>query len=373
MKSITHRLPAATPGTHQELLSLHYGTPGSGQKITIQASLHADEVPGMLVAYHLRERLGLLEDQGLITGEVVLVPAANPLGLHQWMLRGFQGRFEQASGENYNRGYADLTQAVLKAVGAQLGADADANVALVRQALREAVAALPSVTPLDSLRKTLLGLSVDADAVLDLHCDGEAVLHLYTTPASWPQAQTLARCIGARVALLAERSGGDPFDEACAMVWADLAAALGPAKPLPQACMAVTIELRGEGDVSHALAAADAQGIVDFLIARGVVCSERPQDLAPLLCEPTPLAGSMPLVAPHGGMLAFRLEPGESVVTGQPVVDVIDPISGVCTTLTAPVDGLFFARDRLRFARAGMTLGKVAGREARRQGALLSV
>lgn len=373
MKAVIHRLPAATPGTHQELLSLHFGTPGGGQKITIQASLHADEVPGMLVAHHLRERLSLLEDQGLIAGEIVLVPAANPLGLHQWMLRGFQGRFEAAGGENFNRGYADLTQAVLKAVGSQLGADADANVALVRQALRGAVAALPSVTPLDSLRKTLLGLAIDADAVLDLHCDGEAVLHLYTTTASWPQAQTLARCLGARVALLAERSGGDPFDEACSMVWADLAEALGPATPLRQACMAATIELRGEGDVSHALAAADAQGIVDFLIARGVVRSEQPQQMAPLLCVPTPLAGSIPLVAPHGGMLAFHLEPGASVVTGTAIVDVIDPISGVSTTLTAPVDGLFFARDRLRFTRAGMTLGKVAGREARRQGALLSV
>jgi hypothetical protein len=137
--------------------------------------------------------------------------------------------------------------------------------------------------------------------VLDLHCDGEALLHLYTTPQTWPgDGQLLARCIGAELALLAERSGGDPFDEACSMVWPQLAERLGPAKPLPPACMAATIELRGEADVRHDLAAGDAQGIVNFLIQRGVVAPEGgvPPALPALKREATPLAGSIPVVAP---------------------------------------------------------------------------
>jgi predicted deacylase len=71
--------------------------------VTIQGSLHADEVPGMLVAHHLRNHLDALEAAGRLTGEVVLVPMANPLGVGQWVLRGFQGRFELHSGENFNR------------------------------------------------------------------------------------------------------------------------------------------------------------------------------------------------------------------------------------------------------------------------------
>jgi hypothetical protein len=35
-------------------------------------------------------------------------------------------------------------------------------------------------------------LAIDADLVLDLHCDGEAALHLYTTPGCWPALQPLA-------------------------------------------------------------------------------------------------------------------------------------------------------------------------------------
>ena len=38
-----------------QLTSFHYGTPGAGKKVYIHASLHADEVPAMLVAHYLRQ------------------------------------------------------------------------------------------------------------------------------------------------------------------------------------------------------------------------------------------------------------------------------------------------------------------------------
>jgi len=374
MRTELHPLPPAAPGARHELVSLHYGMPGRGPKVVIQASLHADEVPGMLVAHHLRSRLAALEAQGQVSGEIVLVPAANPLGLNQWMLRAPQGRFDWASGENFNRQFADLTQAVLDRVGAELGPDGAANVARVRAALRDAVAALPAVTPLEHLRRTLLGLAIDADTVLDLHCDGQAVLHLYTTHATWaPQGELLARCLGAEVALLADRSGGDPFDEACSMVWCDLAAKLRPDQPLPPACLAATIELRGEHDVKHDLAARDAEAILAYLHHRGAIRLDPAPPLPDTCCEPTPLAGSMPMYAPHGGVLVFLREVGERVRAGEPLAEVIDPLTGVASVVASPVDGLFFACECKTFAVAGMAVGKVAGRQALRSGALLSV
>lgn len=373
MRTEHHALLSATPGTRHELVSLHYGRHGAGPKVAIQASLHADEVPGMLVAHHLRRRLGELEANGLVTGEVVLVPAANPIGLGQWMLRAPQGRFDHASGENFNRLFANLTQTVLERCAETLGPDAAANVAQVRAALREGVAALVACTPLESLRKTLLGLAIDADAVLDLHCDGQALLHLYSTPATWsPDGELLARCLGAEVALLAERSGGEPFDEACSVVWTDLAARLGPGKPLPPSCMAATIELRGEHDVDHALAARDAEAILVYLHHRGVLRLHPAPALPASVCRPTPLAGSMPLYAPHGGMLVFVRELGARVRKGDRLAEVIDPISGAVSAIESPVDGLFFARECKRFAVAGMALCKVAGSDALRHGNLLS-
>ena len=371
MKVQRHSLMPAAPGAHFELVSLHYGACSVEHKATIQAALHADEVPGMLVAWHLRRMLDALEAEGRIAGEVVLVPAANPVGMNQWLLRGAQGRFEFASGENFNRHYADLTETVFAAVGAQLGADAQANVRTVRAALRQAVAGLPAASTVQNLRNTLLGLAIDADIVLDLHCDGEALLHLYTTPVLWPQAESLARCMGCELALLAERSGDDPFDEACSMVWPQLAARLGPGVSLPDACMAATIELRGEADVVHEWAERDALGIIAFLTARGIVTGGGAEP-GPQCCEAFPLSGSIPLIAPHGGLVAFVRKPGDRVRCGDRIADLIDPITGALTPIDAPVDGLFFARDNRRYAVAGMSLGKVAGRDALRQGKLLS-
>lgn len=377
MKTVRHALLPASPGFQVELVSLHYGPHGPGlPKATIQASLHADEVPGMLVAWHLRRLLGELEAADRLQGEVVLVPAANPLGLQQRLLHGAVGRFDLASGENFNRNYANLLEPVAHAVTGKLGPNEAHNVAVVRAALRDAIAALPAATPLETLRRTLLGLAADADVVLDLHCDGEALLHFYTATPLWPQAGLLARCIGAELVLLAERSGGDPFDEACSMLWPDLANKLGPAFPLPPACLSVTIELRGEADVAHAHAERDARGILAYLAARGFVKpapdGSLPAPVADLPCEALPLSGSIPVVAPHGGVLVFAAEPGACLRQGDLLAELIDPMSGEVTRLTSPVDGRMFARDNRRFAAAGMPVAKVAGREALRRGKLLS-
>src|SRR3954467_5724405 len=271
MKTVHHALTQNTPGVSIELQSLHFGTPGRGPKATLQAALHADEIPGLLVAHHLRAHLAALEAEGRIVGEVVLVPVANPIGLTQRVLQAVQGRFDLGSGENFNRHYADLFDAVAARVDGQLTFDATHNVALIRDALREAAAALPERSALESLRRTLLGLSIDADIVLDLHCDSQAVMHLYTETSVWPQVEPLARFLGCEAALLAEVSGDHPFDEACSTIWPRLAAHFGSGTPIPSACVAVTVELRGEADVAHDLAERDAQAIVDYLAWQGLV------------------------------------------------------------------------------------------------------
>ena len=192
MQFIRHPLISPAPGTQRELVPLHYGRPG-GQKAYIQASLHGDELPGMLVAHHLRQQLDALLAAGQITGEIVLVPMANPIGISQYVLHAHLGRFELMSGENFNRHYPDHVDAVAQAVEAQLGSDAAANVALLRRALKAAVDATPVDTELQSQRRALMSLSCDADIVLDLHCDAQAVMHLYTETPCWPECDPLAR------------------------------------------------------------------------------------------------------------------------------------------------------------------------------------
>lgn len=374
MRAQRHLLTSPVPGTARELVSLHYGPADAGRKATIQAALHADEPPGLLVAFHLRALLADLESAGRLRGEVVLVPMANPLGLSQRLLGRGLGRFELASGENFNRLYADVSAAAFARLRPSLDGAGLPGVAAVRAALLAAVESLPVDSELASLRRTLLGLAIDADHVIDLHCDNEAVMHLYTTPPLWPAIEPLARLLGAEVCLLAEDSGGDPFDESCSMVWSRLNALLrehGHDSAWPLACAAVTVELRGETDVRHDDALADARAIVDYLHTQGYIDGDAPA-LPELKRAPRPLQGSMPILTPAGGVLVHRVPVGSEVRSGEAIAEVIDPLSGTVVVLTAPVDGLLYARESGRVAHAGLRVAKVAGTEPLRSGPLLS-
>ncbi|OWQ93007.1 succinylglutamate desuccinylase [Roseateles aquatilis] len=367
-----HPLPSPAPGTRRELVSLHYGQPGQGQKVYIQASLHADELPGMLTAWHLRRQLDALEAAGRLAGEVVLVPMANPIGLSQWWLQSHLGRFESLSGENFNRHYPEYIEAAAHVAEARLGADPTQNVAVLRAALKTEVQSAPADTELKALRKTLMLLACDADVVLDLHCDAQAVMHLYTETPCWPQCEPLAAFLGAGVTLLATDSGDNPFDEACSQVWWKWARHFGDRFPIPQACLSVTVELRGQQDVHHDLAEKDAQAIVDFLTWRGVIAADGAAPVVPAAVgDARPLAGSMPIQSPVAGVLTFLREVGETVRAGDVIAHVIDPITASVTELKSPVDGLLFARDTLRLVTTGARVAKVAGREATRIGKLL--
>lgn len=375
IKECHHPLVLCAPGTQREVVSLHYGPIDRGRKAVIQASLHADEAPGLLVAQHLRAQLAELEQSGQLQAEVVLLPFANPIGLAQSLLHRHIGRFDLASGQNFNRHYPQLVELVARQVSLDEVQDPERCVPQVRAALRQVVAELTIASELQSLRQILLGLAIDADLVLDLHSDSEALLHLYTATSLWPVVEPLARLLGSPVNLLAEESGDDPFDEACSMLWPRLAAKLsaqsGQTIELPAACVAVTVELRGAGDVCHELAASDARGLIDYLRWSGFVVGPVPT-LPGLLHPPSPLAGCLPVVAPHAGVLVPVTDLGALVRAGDRLADLVDPLSGCVTTLASPVDGLLFARLRERYVQAGARVAKVAGTEALRAGKLLS-
>ncbi|MYM33916.1 deacylase [Duganella sp. FT94W] len=378
MHAITHSLSVAGAPAAYTLTSFHFGTPGGGKKVYIQGSLHADEVPGMLVAQCLRQELLALEAAGKISGEIILVPAANPIGLAQALHGAAFGRFDLTTGVNFNRGYKHVANTLKTSLEGLLGPDAAANVALIRQHARAAIADWQPATDAETLKKTLMTLAIDADIVLDLHCDNEAVLHLY---AGTPLAEAIAplsAILGSHATLLAYEAGGEPFDEACSRLWWDLDRHFEHRYPIPPACLSTTVELRGEQEVSYALARQDAAGLLQFLTLNGVLHADDPAARAAAavlpapLCAATPLEGVEPLYAPHAGILVYTRALGERVAAGDAIADLIDPVSGATTVLRAAVEGVFFARSAHRHVIRGMNVGKVAGARAYRAGDLLS-
>jgi predicted deacylase len=371
MHAYRHQISLPESGGNYQLSSFHFGEPGRGKKVYIQAALHADEVPGMLVSQFLRKALLAAEADGSLVGEVILVPAANPLGLAQAIHGAPFGRFDLSTGTNFNRAYKHVAEDLKVSLTGKLGADAAANVSLIREHARASVADWQPSTDAEALKKILLGLAIDADIVLDLHCDNEAVVHIYTGTPLADAIAPLSALMGAHAVLLALEAGEEPFDEACSRLWWDLERHFGPATPIPMACLSTTVELRGEMDVDYQLAGQDAGALLAFLAHSGVLAVP-PPPLPAALCEPTPLEGVEPLHAPHSGVLVFLQPLGARLDAGTAVADLIDPVSGAVTTVRNSVPGVFFARTAHRHLLRGMAVGKIAGATAFRAGKLLS-
>lgn len=364
----SHLLPSSSPGTRRELLVHRYG-PSGGKKAVIQASLHADELPGILVAQHLG---ALLEDAELL-GEVVVVPYANPIGLAQSQGGNLLGRYENHSQENFNRRFVDFIPPLRERLRGQLGPDAAANVRRIREEMIRILEEKKPTGELESLRWWLVRLSADADIVLDLHCDFAAVLHMYCgTPLGWEGAD-LAAELGVLANLVAEESGGNPFDEALGAPWWAIARHF-PGVPVAPACFAATIELRGEADVCDRLAGQDAAAIFRFLQRRGLIAGD-PGPLPKLQCEPTPLEGVQMMRSPATGLLTWKQALGSHVRAGEVVAELVDPTATPGQPrlrIRAEVDGVLFGRVRQQLVRPGQIVAKIAGNRAFRSGHLLT-
>jgi predicted deacylase len=315
--------------------------------------------------------LAELEAAGRLRQEIVLVPVANPVGLEQVLMDVPLGRYQLESGQNFNRGFADLGEQVGDAIEGLLNADPEHNLELIRRHLIDALARQRPQTQLQSLQLTLQRLACDADMVLDLHCDFEAVAHLYTTPEAWPRVEPLARYLGAEACLLATDSAAWSFDECFSLLWWQLQQRFGERFAIPTGSFAVTVELRGQGDVNHGLASLDCQAIIDYLIHFGAISGD-PAPLPDLPYPATPLAGVEPVATPVGGLLVFSVLPGEYLEAGQLIAEIIDPISDRVTPVHCRNAGLLYARSLRRMATAGMVIAHVAGTEAYRSGYLLS-
>jgi predicted deacylase len=360
-------LPAGRPGTERFVTLHRYGRAGDRPKVYLQAALHADETPALLVAHHLRRLLDGADDAGLIRGEVVLVPYANPIGLDQFVNAEQLGRSELAGGGNFNRNWPDLSSAIAERAQGSLTDDPAANVARIRALAREALAEQEPAGELDGLRLLLAGLALDADIVLDLHCDNDALMHLFLIPELWPEASDLAADLGCRAVLTSEPSSGSPFDEAFAGLWTRLAAHF-PDHPIPQACLSGTVELRGQPDVSDHLAETDAWALLRFLQRRAVVEGD-PGPLPEPLCQATGLDAVDSIKAPAAGVLSYTRELGEPVAQGDLVAHLIDPAAEdpakARTEICSGTDGFVLSRRVYKYVTAGLTVAKIVGTRGR--------
>lgn len=147
----------------------------------IQASLHADELPGLLVCHHLIKLLDAAAGEGRIKKHITIVPYANPVGLNQVIQGKHFGRFSLLSGINFNRNWLDVTEEKVakRLEEAEKAAAEDRlrsndsrwNTAVIRKALYEEASGLESNKAEVLWKRELYKKACTASIVLDLHCD----------------------------------------------------------------------------------------------------------------------------------------------------------------------------------------------------------
>jgi len=366
MSARRDRLPllSASPGTARELVVQRFGREGARPKVYLQAALHADETPGLLVQHHLHKLLEEADRRGAIAGEIVLVPYANPIGLSQFTNGIHMGRYEQGGSGNFNRNWPDLFDAIVDTVKDKLTDDEAGNVAVIRGAMRQHLESQRPASEMHSLRLALATLACDADIVLDLHCDDQGLMHLYLIPANWPDGAELAADLGCRAVMLAEDSGGSSFDETFSTPWTRLAERF-PGYPIPAACLSGTVELRGRSDVDDKTAEGDARALFNSLMRYGAVAGD-PPPLPKPLCEATRLDATDTVRSPVGGVVAYAVELGQKVKAGDTIAWIVDPTQPpekARTAVTTQASGLVLTLCAHRYLRPGMVLAKVVGKD----------
>jgi predicted deacylase len=308
---------------------LYRGTSGKPGAY-LQAALHADEPPGVAVIHALAAQLERAEAEGRLRHNVTIVPYANPIGLSQVIAGRHLGRFHLGSGTNFNRAFP------------------------LPQAGRETAEPDPAM-PLRAdraLKAALLRLAGGASVILDLHCDNEAALYMYTHADLWPGAADLAARLGVAAVLLWSGSdeGAGAFEEAVTV------------DRLPSTAerpfLSATVELRGRRDVEPGLARRDAQAIYELLADRGILVD-------PGIARPAPWQG--PVVghdqvvnvpAPALGAMFLEVALGARVTQGQRLGCILaDPGHAAGEVeIVAPVDGLVLIHAMDRMARPGNTV-----------------
>lgn len=299
-----------------------HGT-GDGPHAYLQAGLHADEIPGMLVLHKLLPRLLADQAAGRLRGRVTIVPQCNPAGLRQFDHGRLLGRFDRVTGQNFNRGFSPN--------GRRPGAVHD-------------------------WQRRLLSLAASADIVLDLHTDDEALPYLYVHRALWPAAQDLAACLGVELAITWADGGGGAFEDAIVQRWQDGGRIAGK--------LCATVELRGQADVDDTTAQADADGLHRLLQARGVI--EGTPGMPGWSGETVPIECVEAIRAQADGVVVFTSRLGDRLASGAPFARLVaepgEPASDL--VLRAPQAGRLFTRMRDRYVAAGAVVAKLTGATA---------
>ena len=367
MRHHQEHIKGDSPGAQFTLPIYEFGQAKKGPKIYLQAGMHADEHPGMLVLHHLMDLFEKAEKENQLAAHFVILPVVNPLGLTHITHHHHYGRYHLTNGLNYNRGWPDFAQILASQDGFADGLcqDEEANQAYVRSLISQWLTSSSPVTALEKQRHIVMSYCFDADMVLDLHCDDVALNHLYIVPQNLPRYQGLADRMGSQATLTAENSGGGSFDEVWTGLWIELQSRF-PDVPWPAPVLSTTLEYRGQADVFDDISSQDAQGLFDFFCDEGLITKAPSTPLVPSV-PPTDLAACEVLRVSQAGLIAYHVKLGDEVKTGDVIADLIlldgSHPARERVSIKAGTDGIIFSMMASKYVWPGTSIAKIAGQQ----------
>ena len=301
-----HLLQTSVSGDSILLTSFHYEN-GSGQKIYLQGNLHGPEIFGTALLVKLIE---YLKKNPIIAGTLTIVPQANPFGVQSQTYGLIHGRWNQQTGNNWNRIFSKQEGDGIEAI----------------------------------LARALISLAKDHDVVLDIHTSGiDTIPHIYVSEEASGTFETLG-C--AYHIVYGEDDYYGAFDETlwkigrmsgkkvCSATW--------------EASSHLTLH---EKDLD-----ARFEDLLDFLSSLKVVRKEKGS-------EPHPQCIAMKktqwLSSPKAGYLTWTKSVGEHIRAGEAYANVYEPWSGNIGQLFASSNMIILSKGTLQAVSSGQEIGKI--------------
>lgn len=363
IEHIQKTITGDSPGKTIELNGYRIGPGDATKKVYLQGALHADEQPGIMALIHLLPMLADADGKGELEAQFVLFPMVNPIGMGTIEFGMHQGRYDRVSGVNFNRDWPDLFAAIRHELSDTLNEDANHNVKTIRSAIRNWLDHRPIDNLRQQLRQAVMLEAYDADYVFDLHCDNEALVHIFSPPHCDDVMQSLSDHLGGSAIMTAEDSGGGSFDEVWPLVYIKAQQAF-PDLPIPIPVAACTVELRGQLDVFDDVGAKDANGLYGFLQSQGLIGGDPATKPTPTPA-PTPLNATEYLRVQRPGLLAYKVSLGDQVHRGDVIAELIS-LDGpdafqARTPIKAGTDGLVISRNMQKYVWPGCSIAKIVG------------
>ena len=335
MQKSIERIDGDTEGVSYEFPVYRFaGNRTGAASAYLQAALHAGELPGTVAIHALMPKLRTAEAEGRISGDITIVPEANPVGRAQSFYGERQGRFHFGTRTNFNRDHFKID--------------------------RPDAALVPEERNLDTadkrLKARLLKLSIGHDIVLDLHCDDEGVAYFYVPAPLWPAMADCLAAFGAAAAIVWGPPSDGEFEDAA--LHPRLASGCDPARTV-----VTTVELRGIADVGREYASQDAEGLYRLLVARGVVEDRTVQPAGAYAGLAAPIRNVEMVKTPKSGAVLYDVRPGDRVTKGQRLATVVHSAGEEkgSVDILAPQDGYILTRRATRSLRANEDVLKLVG------------